>query len=727
MSFASFLSRGWPAGTLLLLSCHDAPRTNPFDPALTPAVELRVALDDTAGTATLTWTPYEGQQPFAQYRVLRNIAERTRVDTLVHIPLVAQTTFADTTLEPNTAYVYRVEVVNSSGQGFASEEKSVAGYSAGPVSRVEVEMDGQRGEAQLRWSQYGGGRFAGYRVERRRVEEEGFGEIARLAGVQDTGYVDAGVEPGVSYFYRVVVEAAGQDWPSSPSPRQGFALAPVPLLAASPDPQEGVVRLRWGRFAGPDFEGYQLWRKAVGTDQEEKVGEVADTGDTTLVDASARAGVDYEYWVKVQAGGQELFSNTLVARLGLPRVELQPVEFRAATASAALRWSRYTGPRFQAYQVMRRTAELAPLEVAVIPDSAATTYVDRGLAGNTRYFYQVVVKTVYDEEIPSQEEQGIMHEQVGAWPLEIEEGEYARLYREGEGITALVTGQRQVRLLFFDSEGKVGDQVLLDDPFLDLAPRSAATALSEEGERILSLKSLGLDPTVLLRFAPDGQLRYQEREVFADSLPVFSGPEGVVEGEITLRIGATTSLDNVRVSRGDQVLFAEDFEDQDLEGWDNTQLPQGLDRFLVDSRFSSTRFGSLIAKRDTSWQDFRLEAELAMGSRSSNGSISIGSEGFVTGFGGHSRFRMGLLYFSQRVELSWIFSPPPNSGLKRRNRSFKYPLPLFLGLGYRLGLGFAAGQLSASVGSPVFWGAPQRSSPGPVWRCSRVGLGKSSP
>ena len=41
---------------VLLAACHDAPRNNPFDPALTPPVELEVALDDTAGTATLTWS-----------------------------------------------------------------------------------------------------------------------------------------------------------------------------------------------------------------------------------------------------------------------------------------------------------------------------------------------------------------------------------------------------------------------------------------------------------------------------------------------------------------------------------------------------------------------------------------------------------------------------------------------------------------------------------------------
>jgi len=108
---------GWYLfGLLLLTACHDATRKNPFDPQLTPPVELSVALDDTAGTATLTWMPYAGEQPFAEYRVLRNVTESTRVDTLAVIDEVEQTAFVDSTLAPNTAYEYRVTVVNAGGK-----------------------------------------------------------------------------------------------------------------------------------------------------------------------------------------------------------------------------------------------------------------------------------------------------------------------------------------------------------------------------------------------------------------------------------------------------------------------------------------------------------------------------------------------------------------------------------------------------------------------------------
>ena len=55
-----------------LLACsHDSARDNPLDPERTPPVELQVALDDTAGTATLTWKPYDGEAAFAAYWIIR--------------------------------------------------------------------------------------------------------------------------------------------------------------------------------------------------------------------------------------------------------------------------------------------------------------------------------------------------------------------------------------------------------------------------------------------------------------------------------------------------------------------------------------------------------------------------------------------------------------------------------------------------------------------------------
>ena len=60
-------SLGGLLAVLLTVGCHNAPRNNPLDPELTPGVELLSATTDSlAGTATLTWSQYAGDQPFCR-------------------------------------------------------------------------------------------------------------------------------------------------------------------------------------------------------------------------------------------------------------------------------------------------------------------------------------------------------------------------------------------------------------------------------------------------------------------------------------------------------------------------------------------------------------------------------------------------------------------------------------------------------------------------------------
>ncbi|MBI3242865.1 MAG: fibronectin type III domain-containing protein, partial [Chloroflexi bacterium] len=199
---------------LALLSCHDAPRTNPFDPALTPAVELQVALDDTAGTATLTWTRYEGQQPFREYRVLRKVPGLEAVDTLVSIPAVEQITFVDTTLAPDTDYLYRVSVVNSSGYAVSSQEEEARPLSLPKVQLLETQLDSRTATAALRWTRYQGPRFKAYQVLRR-IAGLTPQMIAEKTAIADTSTVDSGLVGNTEYFYQVlVVTARGEELPS---------------------------------------------------------------------------------------------------------------------------------------------------------------------------------------------------------------------------------------------------------------------------------------------------------------------------------------------------------------------------------------------------------------------------------------------------------------------------------------------------------------------------------
>ncbi len=210
---------------VLLPSCHDAPRNNPFDPALTPAVTLAVALDDTAGTATLTWTRYEGQQPFREYRVLRKVSGLERVDTLAILGQVEQTTWVDTSMTQHTPYGYRVSVVNTSGL-----EASTTPWETRPVQLPAVVLErvdfySRTATAHLEWTPYRGGQFAKYEV-RRNTAELASQVVFETPDPTATTFVDSNLVGATEYYYQVVVrtqrgeEVAGEQRSGAIHPRR---------------------------------------------------------------------------------------------------------------------------------------------------------------------------------------------------------------------------------------------------------------------------------------------------------------------------------------------------------------------------------------------------------------------------------------------------------------------------------------------------------------------------
>ncbi|NKB72759.1 MAG: hypothetical protein GKR89_37280 [Candidatus Latescibacteria bacterium] len=415
-------------GLLLLAGCHDTARNNPLDPELTAPVNLDVRLDaTTTGTAALTWTSYAGRQPFAAYQLWRNIARRTEVDTLATILDQGDTTFVDSTLAPNTPYEYRVAVLNSDGFAAASPLRSIPGYSVRPVVLLAADTDAAAGATRLHWSRYRDPRFEAYRIERRLSTETAFNLIDRQTAVDDTTFIDADLKPDQVYFYRIVLEAAAQTWPSNPSLAVHLSIDPVRLLAAFAVPEKGAINLVWTGFAQTGFHSYQIKRQQRDSSLEEILAIRTEAGDTTFTDTTALNGVDYIYTLDLHAFDQVLPSNSLLGRLQLPPVQLTTARPDASTGAVVLHWTRYQGPRFRAYQIRRRSANLAEIPVAVLDDPAATSFRDTGLVGNTEHTYRIAVQTQQDESVVSQEQQAIFHPWIASWPLAIEEDEYVRL------------------------------------------------------------------------------------------------------------------------------------------------------------------------------------------------------------------------------------------------------------------------------------------------------------
>ena len=204
------------APLLLALACsHDAPRDNPLDPTLTPPVELQVALDDTAGMARLTWTPYAGDQPFAAYWVLRKVPGLEAVDTLAAFSEVGRTSWVDTSVSQHTVYEYRVSAVNAGGYAATSGAQTVGPMRLPPVEIVSAVFDSRSASVALRWTGYEGLGFRAYQV-RRRTEKLASEVVAELADSTETSWADSGLKGATVYYYQVVVLTKRGDEVASP-------------------------------------------------------------------------------------------------------------------------------------------------------------------------------------------------------------------------------------------------------------------------------------------------------------------------------------------------------------------------------------------------------------------------------------------------------------------------------------------------------------------------------
>ena len=195
---------------VLSIACHDAPRKNPVDPKLTPAVELAsVEVDSLQGTATLLWTRYSGAQPFQAYQILRRISGQTAVLERATITDIADTAFVDAQVEGGHVYVYTVAVINTAGHEVGSNAREVSFTFAPP--RLEIkELSSSTASATLSWSRAVSG-FLHYEVLRQAAGEAGPSVIHTTTVIDDTTFTDTGLDGNTEYTYMVSARTTGGD------------------------------------------------------------------------------------------------------------------------------------------------------------------------------------------------------------------------------------------------------------------------------------------------------------------------------------------------------------------------------------------------------------------------------------------------------------------------------------------------------------------------------------
>ena len=358
------------------------------------------------------------------YRILRRLPAQDlpgEFAVLLENTGSALTTYVDTTVKPQTSYVYRVKAINAHG---VSERSSWANAltpavppppTLTPAQPTGLTADPAHDQVGLDWDDPDDSAITGYRILRRLPAQDLPGEFAVLlenTGSTLTSYVDTTVKPQTSYVYRVkAINAHGSSerssWANALTPAAPV-LTPAQPTGLTADPAHDQVGLDWDVPDDSTITGYRILRRLPAQDLPGEFAvllENTDSALTTYVDTTVTPQTSYVYRVQaINAYGsseQSSWANALTAAVPAP------TGLRAGTTSAgvSLDWDDPQDATITGYKILRRsgTANSQGGFGVLVEDTgtAATAYLDGTARGNVSYYYQVLAIRTSGVSAPS--------------------------------------------------------------------------------------------------------------------------------------------------------------------------------------------------------------------------------------------------------------------------------------------------------------------------------------
>ena len=321
----------------------------------------------------------------------------------------AATTYSDHAVEPGTSYTYTVTAQNEQGSGPASasapasvpDAPSQPGGLAAEVA--EIQATDEAASVTLTWAASTAPAaeqcetaypLDGYTVLRSDGSQET--EIA-APGKDAASFTDETAAFGVTYTYRVMARSAvgsSTDAETTVTVPVRPVLPATGLTASIADPFDGQVSLSWNApTEGPAIVGYAVFRYLgadpyQGTDEPVTLDELA-TG-TTLVDATAQAGVTYSYLVLARSADNVSDpSNTAVIEAPAPPSGLTAT---AGDGAIDLSWQAPTAGTVAGYRVQRQDEQG---DWTTLADTTEASHSDGAAQANVQYRYRVQHRNQY--------------------------------------------------------------------------------------------------------------------------------------------------------------------------------------------------------------------------------------------------------------------------------------------------------------------------------------------
>ena len=352
--------------------------------------DLSLTVPTTTGI-NLSWTePALNGYTLVEYEIFRS------EDGTNWTSIATQTaiTYADTGLNINDLYYYKVTVENTYGTSADSNIESAptlptptAASSLTVVSNTEI---------TVQWNQPTGDQQSGYKIER---STDGTNWSVHVAdtGNTNTTYSDTGLTANTTYHYRIsVINASGTSTPSPASSDTTFGPPEAPTGLTATSLVGAEIKLDWVAPTdnnGSAVTGYKIERS---TDNVTFSVLVADTASTavTYTDSGLTTGTTYYY--KISAINQYgTGTATGVANALASDVPAQVTNLTATAQSGKeidLAWTAPNngGSAITGYQIERSTdGGTTYTDLVANTNTSATSYTDINLTAGTTYYYKV--------------------------------------------------------------------------------------------------------------------------------------------------------------------------------------------------------------------------------------------------------------------------------------------------------------------------------------------------
>ncbi|MGD8869034.1 MAG: fibronectin type III domain-containing protein, partial [Gemmatimonadales bacterium] len=307
------------------------------------------------------------------------------------------TKYYNTGLQSGTTYTYRVRSYNAAGESPASNEAAAttasANTPAAPSDLAATAADHQR--IDLTWVDNSSDE-TGFRIERKTEPDGSFALIATV-GADVTKYYSTGLEPGITYTYRLrAFNGVGE----SPNSNEATATTELAVPPAAPSDLAATalsqtwIQLTWTDNSDDEM-GFRIDRK---TEPDGSFALIATVGGnvTSRYDTNLEVGATYTYRVRAfNAIGESDNSNEATATTDPePAPPAAPSGLAAATADDRridLTWIDNSGAE-DGFTIQRKLGPQGspdPFVDIATTASNATGFGDSGLDPETEYCYQV--------------------------------------------------------------------------------------------------------------------------------------------------------------------------------------------------------------------------------------------------------------------------------------------------------------------------------------------------